>query len=90
VEQKYLLRFQRAWIRTKLASYFEELQRGINYGTNLALKFDDLVKMADNAGELTTRRNQIFSSLLKTYEKLKKLGLVYYNGKVSILENDEE
>lgn len=42
------------------------------------------------AGELTRRRNQIFHSLLKTYEKLKKLGLIYHNGKVISLQEEEE
>ncbi len=42
------------------------------------------------AAELTIRRNQIFSSLLNTYEKLKKLGFIYYNGQVVFLEEERE
>jgi hypothetical protein len=36
------------------------------------------------AGELALRWNQILPSLLKTYEKLKKLGFTDDNGTVSI------
>lgn len=35
------------------------------------------------AGELALRWNQILPSLLNTYEKLKKLGFTYSDGKVS-------
>ncbi len=37
------------------------------------------------AGELARRWNQIVPSLLNTFEKLRKLGFTYYNGKVSII-----
>jgi len=39
-----------------------------------------------NAGELALRWNQIYPSLLNMFEKLKKLGFTYYNGKVSVIE----
>jgi hypothetical protein len=33
---------------------------------------------------------ELFDSLIKTYEKLKELGFTYYNGKVSVIESKEE
>lgn len=42
------------------------------------------------AGELSLRWNQIVPSLLKTYEKLKKLGYIISNGQVSIVEPEKE
>jgi hypothetical protein len=36
------------------------------------------------------RWKQIFDSLIKTSQKLTKLGFTYYNGKVAIIENEEE
>jgi hypothetical protein len=33
---------------------------------------------------------ELFESLIKTYEKLKELGFTYYNGKVSVIESKEE
>ena len=41
--------------------------------------------LACSAGELALRRNPLFESLCLTFEKLQKLGLVYYNGKVYLL-----
>jgi len=32
----------------------------------------------------------LFSSIFNTYEKLKELGFTYYNGKVSVIEVDNE
>jgi hypothetical protein len=32
----------------------------------------------------------LFDSLVSTYEKLKSLGFTYYNGKVVIIESEEE
>ncbi len=32
----------------------------------------------------------LFDSLISTYEKLKELGFTYYNGKVMVIEADEE
>jgi len=31
-----------------------------------------------------------FKSLIKTYESLKELGFTYYNGKVSVIDIEEE
>lgn len=32
----------------------------------------------------------LFASLIKTYEKLKELGFTYFDGKVTIIDNEEE
>ena len=40
--------------------------------------------------ELTLGWNQIEPSLRNTYEKLKKLGYTYSNGKVNSIENDNK
>ncbi|MFC1727123.1 hypothetical protein ACFL0Y_01245 [Patescibacteria group bacterium] len=32
----------------------------------------------------------LFSSIFKTYEKLKELGFTYYNGKISVIEVGKE
>jgi len=42
------------------------------------------------AGELTLRWNEIYSSLLNTFEKLKKLGFTDINGQVSIINQRKE
>jgi len=31
---------------------------------------------------------ELFDSLIKTYEKLKELGFTYYNGTVSVIETE--
>lgn len=33
---------------------------------------------------------ELFDSLIRTYEKLKELGFTYYNGKVCVIESGEE
>jgi len=43
-----------------------------------------------SAGELASRWHQILPSLLSTYEKLKKLGFTYSDGKVSIIVAEKE
>ena len=40
------------------------------------------------AGELALRWNQIYPSLINAFEKLKRLGYVYTNNEVSILNID--
>lgn len=42
----------------------------------------DFSRLKSGAEELARRRNQIFSSLLLTYEKIMKLGLIYINKKM--------
>jgi len=32
----------------------------------------------------------LFASLIQTYEKLKELGFTYYDGKVSVIDIEEE
>lgn len=49
------------------------------------LKVKIFLRLEIGAGELDRRRNPIFKSLLITFEKLKKLGLIYYNGKIFLL-----
>lgn len=41
-------------------------------------------------GELASRWNQIYPSLLNTYEKLKKLGFTYINGEIFIILPEKE
>jgi hypothetical protein len=48
------------------------------------------MRLKSLAVELAVRRNQIFTSLFKTHEKLKKLGFIYHNGKICIHENEGE
>lgn len=52
--------------------------------------FEILVMLVLSAGELALRWNQIVPNLLVTFEKLKKLGYTYYNGKISIIELKKE
>jgi|GEM_PF-1478186 len=33
---------------------------------------------------------ELFDSLIRTYEKLKELGFTYYNGEVCVIESGEE
>ena len=49
-------------------------------------KLQDYLRLIFLAGELALRWNQIYPSLLNTYEKLKKLGYIYSNNKVIFTE----
>jgi len=42
------------------------------------------------AGEVSLNRNTIFDSLIGIAQKLEKLGLVYYDGKVHYLGDEED
>ena len=48
-----------------------------------------ILRLENFAGELARRRNQIFSSLLNTYVKIKKLGLKYINKKVYFVKEED-
>ena len=52
--------------------------------------FRGQIKAKNLAGELALSWNQIVPSLLKTYEKLKKLGYIIANGEVIIIEPEKE
>jgi hypothetical protein len=54
-----------------------------------SIKLEDILRLIFKAGELAIRWNQIYLSLLNMFEKLKKLGFTYYNGKVSTIEIKE-
>ena len=54
------------------------------------MKLEGFLRLIFGAGELSLRWNQIVPSLLKTYEKLKKLGYIISNGQVSIVEPEKE
>jgi len=61
-----------------------EVQILIKVRTNTESKNNPAFSGIFFAGELVLRWNQILPSLLKTYEKLKKLGFTYQDGKVLI------
>jgi hypothetical protein len=52
-------------------------------------KIKAMLRLIFVAGELARRRNPIFASLLVTFEKLQKLGLIYCNGKIVFLDTKE-
>jgi hypothetical protein len=39
---------------------------------------------------MVLRWNSFFENFVQTYEKLNELGLIYYNGKVTVVDRKEE